>query len=110
MIPQWIKDWVNSFFSTIWDIVKLGLTALFDGILALIYMIWDGLLFTVTNLVSTLDLTSLAFTEYAVWADLPPQLIYLINQLALPQCAGIIGAAIFIRMILNIIPTWATRV
>lgn len=107
---SWLVDFINSFFSSLWDIFKLGFDAFVSVIFTVLFWFWDGFLFVVTNLISTLDLTSLAFTEYAHWADLPPQLIYLINQLALPQCAGIIGAAIFIRMILNIIPAALTRV
>ncbi|MBU0673270.1 MAG: DUF2523 domain-containing protein [Proteobacteria bacterium] len=96
--------------SVLWSIVKLALDGFFTVFNSFFFMIFDGFLFTVTTLISALDLSSLAFTEIASWADLPPQLIYLINQLGLPQCAGILAGAITIRMILNIIPAAVTRI
>ncbi|MBU0730205.1 MAG: DUF2523 domain-containing protein [Proteobacteria bacterium] len=107
---QGIINFINSFFSGLWNIVKQGTFILLDSISTIFYMLFDGFLFVVTNLISTLDLSALAFNTYAEWANLPPQSIYLINQLALPQCAAIIGAAMLIRMILNLIPAVITRV
>ncbi|MBU0484828.1 MAG: hypothetical protein KKB30_09980 [Proteobacteria bacterium] len=105
-----ILSFINSFFSAFWLILKLGVDVLFVTAKAILYMFFDGFLFVVTNLISTLDLSALAFTEYAKWNDLPPQLIYLINQLALPQGAALIAGALVIRLILNIIPASLTRV
>lgn len=107
---DWLFDFISSFFSGCWDILKLGLDAVITLITTVLYWFWDGFLFLVTNLISTLDLSSLAFNQYAAWADLPPQLVYLLNQLALPQCAAMIAAAITIRMTLNIIPAALTRI
>jgi len=103
-------NFINNFFTKLWDLFKLLIDAIFTALGTFLYMLWDGFLFVVTNLISTLDLSSLAFTQYASWANIPDQLTYLVNQLALPQCASIVGGAILIRMILNLIPTWATRV
>ena len=110
MMLDAIINFCNRFFSSLWDTIKLGLEALLKALSNLFYMIWDGFLFVVTNLISTLDLSSLAFTQYADWANIPPQMTYIVSQLALPQCAAIIGSAILVRLILNTIPTWATRV
>ena len=106
----WLFDFISSFFSSCWDILKLGLDAIITLLTTVLYWFWDGFLWLVTNLISTLDLSALAFNQYAAWADLPPQLLYLINQLALPQCAAMIASAIAIRMILNLIPAALTRI
>jgi hypothetical protein len=59
--------------------------------------------------VSALDLSALAFNTFSEWTNLPTQAIYIINQLALPQCVSIILGAIAIRMALNLIPSVFTR-
>ena len=106
----WLNDFINTFFSKCWHILKFALDGVISILTTILYWFWDGFLWIVTNLISTLDLSALAFTQYAHWADLPPQLLYLINQLALPQCAAMIAAAILIRMILNLIPAALTRI
>jgi hypothetical protein len=107
---DWLFDFISSFFSSCWHILKLGLDGIITLLTTVLYWFWDGFLWLVTNLISTLDLSALAFNHYAAWADLPPQLLYLINQLALPQCAAMIASAIFIRMVLNLIPAALTRI
>ena len=106
----WLNSFINSFGSTCWHILKFGLDGIIKMLSTILYWFWDGLLFLVSHLISTLDLSALAFTQYAHWADLPPQMIYLINQLGLPQCAAMIASAILVRMILNIIPAALTRI
>lgn len=107
---DWLLNFINSFFSKLWHLVKLGLDAVFHAISLFLFMIFDGFCVVVTSFISALDLSALAFTQYAEWTNLPPQAIYIINQLALPQCASLIAGAILVRMILNLIPAALTRV
>lgn len=104
-----VIDFITSFFQVLWGFIKLALSGFFTVISAFIYMILDGLLTVVTLFVSSLDLSALAFTQYAQWANLPPQAIYLVNQLALPQCASMIAGAMMVRLLLNLIPAAVTR-
>jgi hypothetical protein len=101
---------VGSFFSSLWGFIKLGLMGFFSVISTFVYMILDGLLTVVTLFVTSLDLSALVFTQYAQWTNLPPQAIYLVNQLALPQCASLIAGAMIVRLLLNLIPAAVTRV
>ena len=98
------------FFSSLWNIFVLGIDALFQAFSLFFYLIFDGFCFVITTFISSLDLSALAFTSFAEWSNLPTQAIYLINQLALPQCASLIAGAILIRMLINLIPAVATRV
>jgi len=107
---DWLNSFINTFFSSCWHIFKFALDGVISLLSTILYWFWDGFLWLVTNFISTLDLSALAFTQYAHWADLSPQLLYLINQLALPQCAAMIASAIFIRMLLNLIPAALTRI
>lgn len=101
---------VGNFFSSLWGFFKLALSGFFTVISSFFYMILDGLLTVVHLFVSSLDLSALAFTQYAEWANLPPQAIYLVNQLALPQCTSLIAGAMTARLLLNLIPAAVTRV
>lgn len=100
----------GSFFKSLWGLITLALTGLFTVISSFFFMILDGLLTVVTLFVSSLDLSALVFTQYAQWANLPPQAIYVVNQLALPQCASLIAGAMLVRLLLNLIPAAITRV
>jgi hypothetical protein len=104
-----IANFIKSFPAFAWDLVKLGIGALFDVISLFLFLIFDGFCFVVTMFISALDLSALAFTSFAEWSNLPTQAIYLINQLSLPQCVSIILGAITIRMVLNLIPSVFTR-
>lgn len=101
---------IKMYFPKLWSFFVLGLDGFFTVISAFFYMIFDGFLSVVHAFVSSLDLSVLVFTQYAQWADLPTQAIYLVNQLGLPQGASLIAAALGIRLLLNLIPAAATRV
>lgn len=107
---DWLVSFINSFFSKFWGLFKFALDAFFSVFKTFIYMIFDGFCTVVTGFISSLDLSALAFTQYAQWSNLPPQAIYLINQLALPQCASLIAGAMLVRMLLNLVPAAFTRI
>lgn len=104
-----IIAFIRGFFPNLWIHVTHAFNGFFTVIFALWFQILDGFLTVITLFVSSLDLSALVFTEYAQWANLPPQAIYLVNQLALPQCASLISGAMVVRMLLNLIPASATR-
>lgn len=106
----WINNFINSFFSSLWHLLKFCLDGLILLLSTVLYWFFDGFLWLVSNIISTLDLSALAFTQYAQWAGLPPQLLYLVNQLGLPQCAAMIASALLIRMTLNCFPAVFTRI
>ncbi|BCO08816.1 hypothetical protein GF1_11920 [Desulfolithobacter dissulfuricans] len=107
---DWLKDFINSF----WDLLVSILSWLLDAVFLVIsfvgYTIYDGFLMVVQAFFATLDFSSVAFTHAAEWSSLPPQLIWLINQLALPQCITIVSSAILLRVLLNLVPAALTRV
>ena len=105
-----LLDWLWSF----WDLVQTGCKWVIDGFFLLIrftlYSIFDGLLVVIEAFFSALDLSSIAFNYAAAWGGLPTQFIWLITVTGLPQCLALLGAAYLIRLLLNLIPSWATRV
>ncbi|WP_456385293.1 hypothetical protein [Desulfolithobacter sp.] len=107
---DWLIDFINSF----WDLLVSILSWLLDAVLLVIsfvaYTIYDGFLMVVHAFFAALDFSSVAFTHAAEWSSLPTQLIWLINQLALPQCLTIVSGAIMLRVLINLIPAALTRV
>jgi len=105
-----IIDWLWSF----WLLVEKGFTWVINGFFLLIrftlFSIFDGLLVVIEGFFSALDLSSIAFNYAAAWGGLPTQLIWLITVTGIPQCLTLLGAAYMIRLLLNLIPSWATRV
>ena len=107
-------DALIGWFENFWNALKVPLTWLLDGFLYVLKLIFfialDGLLTTVQSFFLIIDLTSLSLNAAAYWSGLPPQLIYIINAVGLPTCLGIIANAIFIRLVLNLIPAAFTRI
>ena len=114
---QWLKDFINDF----WDSVRIFFVFLLDGILSLLnviftaltnffYTVFDGFLVVVYGIFSALDFSALVFNTAASWGSMPPQLIWFINEIALPQCFTMVTAAVGIRMLLNLIPAAFTRI
>ena len=103
---QWLADF--------WDIFKEAFIWIFDSLLGVVqfiaFTIIDGLLSVLETLISAVDFSSVAFNYAAHWSALPSQLIWLIDKAGLPQCLTLLGSAYLIRLTLNLIPSWATRV
>lgn len=105
-----IIEWLGTF----WEAVKAGMLWILDALITLLqfvfFTILDGFLSIIETFITALDLSSVAFGYAAAWSSLPPQLIWLINAVGLPQCFTLLGSAYLIRLTLNLIPSWATRV
>ena len=105
-----VIDWLRS----VWHWVETGFRWILDGLVLLVqfvvFTILDGLFLVIEAFFSTINLSSIAFNYAASWANLPSQLIWLITATGLPQCFALLGAAYLIRLTLNLIPSWATRV
>ncbi len=101
-------------FTAICDFLLTIFTWALDGVLWLLgkafFLPFDGLLTAITAVFSAIDLSAFASTYAMDWAGLPPQMIWLVNAVGLPQGLTILAAAITIRMILNLIPAEFTRI
>jgi hypothetical protein len=106
----WLKDFINGFFASLWNLVKIVLGLLWDIVSLFFFWLLDGFLTVVTVFLSGINLSALGFQTFAEWSDMPPQLIYLVNELALPQCVTIIAGAIAVRKVIDLLPAAVTRV
>jgi len=107
---QWLKDFINGFFRFLMDGFRWLAEALGEVLAYVAYTVYDGLLTVIFTFASAVDLSAVAFNIAAQYAGLPSQLIWLVNQVELPQSMTYIAAAIVIRMLLNLIPAAFTRI
>ncbi|MDW7772528.1 MAG: hypothetical protein SCH71_06520 [Desulfobulbaceae bacterium] len=109
-----ISDYLVKFFSKFWSIFMEAFGWLIAGLGLLLqfvfYTIFDGLLLVIETFFSLLDLSAIAFSYSSTWAGLPSQTIWFMNEIAFPQGLTLLAGAYIIRLTLNLIPTWATRV
>lgn len=107
---NWLKGFINNFWESLKTLIDYFLDGLFHILKTILYWIFDGFLTVVTSIINALDLSALGFEAFGEWANLPPEMIYIINQFGLPQCCTIIVSAIGVRMLLNLIPASLTRI
>lgn len=75
-----------------------------------LYYVFDGLLTVVSAALSSLDLTAFVANVGMNWAGLPPQMIWFINAVGIPQGLTMLSSAAVIRLTLNLIPAEFTRI
>lgn len=107
---NWLKDWAGDFFNVFFKLLKWLLEYVLQFGKFIVFTVYDGFLTVITTFLSAIDLSSSAFNIAAQYANMPSQLIWLINQVNLPQAMGYIVLAITIRMTLNVIPAAFTRI
>ncbi len=118
---QWLKDYLNSFWTTAYNFLLWLVESFFflcfwllKGIAEVIgwvvYTIFDGFLVVIHGFFSALDLSALAFSHAAAWSSLPAQVVWFVDQIGIAQCFTMLAAAFSIRLLLNLIPGTFTRV
>ena len=94
----------------IWDALTWLLQSLGDVIGFMFFTIYDGILTVIYSFSAALDFSAVMFNMAAQYSSMPPQLIWLINQIGLPQGLAYIVGALTIRLLLNLIPAALTRI
>lgn len=101
-----VTSFIYSFFGALGTWALNGIKWVFCWIP---YTIFDGILTAIQSIFGSFSLASLVTSSTLNWAGCPPQAIWLLNQLCLPTCLGMILAALGIRKLIDLIPSWATR-
>ncbi len=107
-------DSIVSGFTALMTFLSNILTWALDGILWLLgkafFIPFDGLLTCISSFFKAIDFSVFPSSYALDWAGMPPQMIWFINAVSLPQGVTIIFLAIGIRMLLNLIPAAFTRI
>lgn len=105
---------MSAFFQAIIAFLQQLAQYLLDGITYLlqfiVYTLVDGVLTVITFIFLSLDLVNSLASWVCDWTGLPSQLGYVIGKTGIASCIGIMLAAVTIRVAINLIPSWATRV
>lgn len=104
-----MEGFINSFFTTLQDLLTWVLDGLIFVVKSVFWFILDGVLTAITTFFSLLDIGSHITSLASYFELLPPQLIWLIQAIGLPQGLSILIWAIGIRMAINLLPSWITR-
>lgn len=96
---EYMKEVFFALLSPVWDFIKWCIAEIFDIFCTLIEMIVGAISLPA-------ELTTSAFN----WAGLPPQVLYVLDQLGISVCISILMAALTVRLTLNLIPGAFTRV
>lgn len=105
-----IIDWLGGVWLKIWAFGDWVLDGCILVLKAVPYMIMDGILTCIEGIFSTFDFSVSIASVAGQWANLPTQMIYIINAIGIPQGITMLIAAIGLRMAINLIPAEFTRV
>jgi len=105
-----IMSFVNSFFQMLWDFGAWLLDGALYVLKFALYVPYDAILTVVQAAILSVSFAGLAFDGAAEWANLPPQMIYILNAIGFPAGLTMLASALFIRLVLNLIPASLTRV
>lgn len=93
-----------AWFTSFWE----WLLGIFQQIIDLPYTIFDSMLSFIESAVLSIDLDFSAIGN--IWSVVPPQFLYISSQLHLRDCFLLFFAIVLIRVGLNLVPSWGTRV
>ncbi|MBT9168236.1 MAG: hypothetical protein DDT19_01581 [Syntrophomonadaceae bacterium] len=106
---QFLLDKLTWIINALYTVLTWLLDALVFILKAILYLFIDGLLLAVEGFVSALDFSAVVFQWAAGYSFIPPQAIYVMVAIGFPQFVTMIAAAYGVRLLLNLIPSWATR-
>ena len=101
------------FVQWIWSYLQEPLLWLVDGIFYVlkgtVWLFGTGVLGSAAGIIHGIDFSSVIFQFAAGWGGLPPQMIYVVNAVGIPQFITIVASGYAVRLALNLIPSWITR-
>lgn len=107
---QWLIDFVSGF----WELLRGLVTFLIDSVMTIILLIlstvFEGFLLIVTGIINALDFGDVVVSSVAAWGLLDSNTAWMVSAVGIPQGLTILGSAYLIRLTLNLIPSWITRV
>lgn len=109
-IIEWIEWAVGEILEIIKNALIFILTPLYNLFISLLNFIVDKALSLVEFAIGLVDFKNDLFDLSLQWTHLPDQLIWVLNQCGVDNAILIITSGLLIRLTLNLIPSWATRV
>ena len=105
---------VSRFIVNFYNTMRNFLIGLMDYLTQLFHSLWQWVvdqIFTFAAFcINLVTFDASLFDTTLSWGGVPDQAIYVLNQCGIGHCLAMLVAAIGIRVTLNLIPSWATRV
>ncbi len=105
-----IHSFLDQFFNQVKDLADWFIAQVIYLLGKMLYTIYSIFLLLVESIVNGISFVGSTAIDFAQWANLPPEVIWMMHQIGLPQCLSMIAAAIMIRVTLNLIPGVLTRI
>lgn len=90
------------FANWLFGLVRAVIQAVWDFFIDLVCFVLDKVLQVGVDMISAFDLSKLHLSS--TWGQLPAEVMNIIGLIGLGDCMGIIGAAILIRLAMQLIP------
>jgi hypothetical protein len=100
---QSIIDTFVSFWAALVGLVEKVFTSLLTMLKDVLLWVLDQLLSLVTTLLGAVDLSAIS-QDYGIFQQIPDSTLNMMGLCGFAQCMGIVGGAIIIRILLQLIP------
>lgn len=107
---QAIIEFINQFLTIIYNFGAWAVGLIYDGMLWIVGLVLKLCFTLVLGVITGLDLPAYMLDYSAVWGLLPSQAVWILNVCGIGQGLGMIGVAVTVRFMLNLIPASLTRV
>lgn len=104
-----LVTWLQYLFNLIKNLLIWFADVIFNLIHSAVNFCWDSLCTFILWIVSITDFHANYFTSAFSWAGLPAQQVYILSAVGLDSCLNMLSVALLIRVGLNFIPGWITR-
>jgi len=103
-------DFIDGFVELLKEF-GLWLIYFFEPVLeGFLYFIVDQFCSLIEWFIQLIDFKNDLFTASLSWSSMPDSMIWILNEIGFDNGLLIITSAIIIRLTLNLLPSWATRV
>jgi hypothetical protein len=97
------------FYGVFYKVINYALDGLILILKSVLWLVMSGLLTAIQGIIDGISYSSVAFQWAAAYSAIPPQAVYVMSRIGLPEFITIVGGAYAVRLALNLIPSWATR-
>ena len=107
-------DNIVSVFKNLWNAIVHALVWCLDVITnvlqSMLNYVVDKICGFVEWVVSHISFNVTLFTDGLNWLGLPTQALYVMKHIGVDQCLFMVSTAMLIRLLMNLIPSWLSRI
>ena len=105
-----LVTWLQYLFNLVKNLLIWFSDVIFNLLHTAVNFCWDALCTFILWIFTITDFHASLFTSAFAWSGLPAQQVYILQQCGVDSCLNMITIALMIRVTLNLLPGWITRV